>query len=133
MVAVTIGNSASKVQGQAQYWRWKFYVSGCVSFIDRVLLGLHPTFPEPIRELQPPYELTMRSWGTFPISVHIDWKCGGILTVAWHLQFGKADEHRSFQVPDAVVSRVQNELFRHTSPRQVEEVAECETWTESMS
>lgn len=123
MVAVTIGNSASKVQGQAQYWRWKFYVSGCVSFIDRVLLGLHPTFPEPIRELQPPYELTMRSWGTFPISVHIDWKGGGILTVVWHLQFGKDDERRSFQVPDAVVSRVQNELFRHTSPYQVEEVA----------
>ena len=61
--------------------RWTLYVrSPDQSFdlskaISKVVFQLHPSFPQPTRELtEPPFEVTETGWGEFEASIRIIWK-----------------------------------------------------------
>ena len=60
--------------------KWTLYLRGpndedlgvC---IQKVVFQLHPSFPQPVRELtEPPFEVTERGWGEFEAQIRIVWK-----------------------------------------------------------
>ena len=43
--------------------------------ISKVTFQLHPSFPQPTRELtEPPFEVTEMGWGEFEASIRIHWR-----------------------------------------------------------
>eukprot|EP00550_Attheya_septentrionalis_P009152 CAMPEP_0198286738 /NCGR_PEP_ID=MMETSP1449-20131203/5721_1 /TAXON_ID=420275 /ORGANISM="Attheya septentrionalis, Strain CCMP2084" /LENGTH=278 /DNA_ID=CAMNT_0043984523 /DNA_START=164 /DNA_END=997 /DNA_ORIENTATION=- len=60
--------------------QWTLYVRGPNNedlsvAIRKVVFQLHPSFPQPVRELtQPPYELTEKGWGEFEVTIRILWR-----------------------------------------------------------
>lgn len=61
--------------------RWTLYVRSpdpkfdLSSAIEKVVFQLHPSFPQPTRELtEPPFEVTESGWGEFDASIRIIWK-----------------------------------------------------------
>lgn len=61
--------------------RWTLYVRSPDKHFDlgraisKVVFQLHPSFPQPTRELtEPPFEVTETGWGEFEASVRIVWK-----------------------------------------------------------
>jgi YEATS domain-containing protein 4 len=61
--------------------RWTLYVRSpdpsydLSQSISKVIFQLHPSFPQPTRELtQPPFEVTEMGWGEFEASIRIVWK-----------------------------------------------------------
>lgn len=61
--------------------RWTLYVrSPDPNFdlsraISKVVFQLHPSFPQPTRELtEPPFEVTETGWGEFESSIRIVWR-----------------------------------------------------------
>lgn len=59
--------------------RWTLYVRGpndedLSVAVRRVVFHLHPSFPQPVRELSaPPFEVTERGWGEFEATIRIVW------------------------------------------------------------
>jgi len=60
--------------------RWTLYVRGpngdedlsCA--IQKVIFQLHPSFPQPVREVtSPPFEVTEKGWGEFEAGIRIVW------------------------------------------------------------
>eukprot|EP00591_Stephanopyxis_turris_P006048 CAMPEP_0195520430 /NCGR_PEP_ID=MMETSP0794_2-20130614/16855_1 /TAXON_ID=515487 /ORGANISM="Stephanopyxis turris, Strain CCMP 815" /LENGTH=263 /DNA_ID=CAMNT_0040649781 /DNA_START=123 /DNA_END=911 /DNA_ORIENTATION=+ len=59
---------------------WTLYVRGpndedlsCA--ISKVVFQLHPSFPQPVRELScPPFEVTEKGWGEFEATIRILWR-----------------------------------------------------------
>lgn len=60
--------------------RWTLYVRGpngedLSVGIAKVVFQLHPSFPQPIRELTaPPFEVTEKGWGEFEATIRIVWR-----------------------------------------------------------
>lgn len=61
--------------------RWTLYVRSPDQAFDlsraisKVVFQLHPSFPQPTRELnEPPFEVTETGWGEFEASIRIVWK-----------------------------------------------------------
>lgn len=61
--------------------KWTLYVRSpdptydISAAISKVIFQLHPSFPQPTRELsEPPYEVTETGWGEFEASIRIVWK-----------------------------------------------------------
>lgn len=60
--------------------RWTIYVRGpnnedLSHGIAKVIFQLHPSFPQPVRELTvPPFEVTEKGWGEFEVSIRIVWR-----------------------------------------------------------
>lgn len=60
--------------------RWTLYVRGpndedLSVGIAKVVFQLHPSFPQPVRELTaPPFEVTEKGWGEFEASIRIVWR-----------------------------------------------------------
>jgi len=60
--------------------RWTLYVRGpnnedLSMAISKVVFQLHPSFPQPVRELtSAPFEVTERGWGEFEAGIRIFWK-----------------------------------------------------------
>lgn len=75
-VALYLGKKADEFQTH----EWTLYVRGpnhedLSVAISKVVFQLHPSFPQPIRELsQPPFEVTERGWGEFEAQIRIHWK-----------------------------------------------------------
>lgn len=63
--------------------RWTLYVRGpngedLSTGIAKVVFQLHPSFPQPIRELTaPPFEVTEKGWGEFEATIRIVWRDPG--------------------------------------------------------
>jgi len=61
--------------------QWTLYVRGpnnedLSNCIAKVVFQLHPSFPQPVRELSaPPFEVTERGWGEFDATIRIVWRC----------------------------------------------------------
>ena len=59
---------------------WTLYVRGpnnedLSAAIAKVVFSLHPSFPQPVRELTaPPFEVTEKGWGEFEASIRIVWR-----------------------------------------------------------
>jgi YEATS domain-containing protein 4 len=61
--------------------KWTLYLRGPTGdedlspAISKVIFQLHPSFPQPIREIsEPPYEVTEKGWGEFEASIRILWQ-----------------------------------------------------------
>lgn len=60
--------------------RWTLYVRGPNNEdlsvgIAKVVFQLHPSFPQPVRELTaPPFEVTEKGWGEFEATIRIVWR-----------------------------------------------------------
>jgi len=60
--------------------RWTIYVRGpnnedLSHGIAKVVFQLHPSFPQPVREVTaPPFEVTEKGWGEFEVSIRIVWR-----------------------------------------------------------
>mmetsp|Transcript_37478 Transcript_37478/g.112396 ORF Transcript_37478/g.112396 Transcript_37478/m.112396 type:complete len:270 (-) Transcript_37478:124-933(-) len=60
--------------------RWTLYVRGpndedLSVGIAKVVFQLHPSFPQPVRELTaPPFEVTEKGWGEFEATIRIVWR-----------------------------------------------------------
>ncbi len=61
--------------------RWTLYVRSpdpnfdLGNAISKVIFQLHPSFPQPTRELtEPPFEITETGWGEFEASMRIVWR-----------------------------------------------------------
>lgn len=60
--------------------RWTLYIRGpnhedLSAGISKVVFHLHPSFPQPVRELtSPPFEVTEKGWGEFEATIRIVWK-----------------------------------------------------------
>ena len=61
--------------------RWTLYVRSpdqnfdLSKAISKVVFQLHPSFPQPTRELcEPPFEVTETGWGEFEASIRIVWR-----------------------------------------------------------
>lgn len=59
---------------------WTLYVRGpndedLSAAVAKVVFSLHPSFPQPVRELTaPPFEVTEKGWGEFEASIRIVWR-----------------------------------------------------------
>ena len=60
--------------------KWTLYIRGpngdedlsCA--IQKVVFQLHPSFPQPVREIaSPPFEVTEKGWGEFEAGIRIIW------------------------------------------------------------
>ena len=60
-------------KGGRQHFRVRIYIEGAdMDKVERVVYTLHPTFPEPRREvLNPPFQLVIWTWGLFDVDVEI--------------------------------------------------------------
>ncbi|CAK0835806.1 unnamed protein product [Prorocentrum cordatum] len=82
-------------------WDWTFYVRPA-DFVEEVVVTLHPTFANPVRNLQgPKLELQCSGWGTFELKVDICWRGGGRLQTTWKLMFDpdQSDFNNEIEVP----------------------------------
>ena len=76
-IAFYLGPNANEYQTH----RWTLYVRSpdknfdLSKAISKVVFQLHPSFPQPTRELtEPPFEVTEMGWGEFEASIRIIWK-----------------------------------------------------------
>ena len=75
-IAVYLGNSADDYATH----EWTLYVRGpndedLSAAVAKVVFSLHPSFPQPVRELTaPPFEVTEKGWGEFEASIRIVWR-----------------------------------------------------------
>jgi len=75
-IAFFLGKKASEEHTH----RWTLYVRGpndedLSIAIKKVVFHLHPSFPQPVRELtQPPFEVTEKGWGEFEATIRIVWQ-----------------------------------------------------------
>eukprot|EP00929_Paragymnodinium_shiwhaense_P071873 TRINITY_DN36503_c0_g1_i1.p1 TRINITY_DN36503_c0_g1~~TRINITY_DN36503_c0_g1_i1.p1 ORF type:complete len:645 (-),score=201.80 TRINITY_DN36503_c0_g1_i1:59-1993(-) len=101
---VVIGNTAEAADGRK--FDWTFYVRGAATeLISDVTIELHPTFRDPIKELErPDYEYSSTGISTFPIKVFITWNTGEESMFTWDLQFMLPDASLSFEVPQSVIA-----------------------------
>lgn len=84
-LAISAANVATKVdQG---WWNWTIFIQGPNHVLDQIQCveyTLHPTFPNPVREVTDrgagthAFPLTTSSWGTFPIHIRVFLKDGQI-------------------------------------------------------
>lgn len=77
-IAFYLGPNA---KGEFKTHRWTLYVRSPDQTFDlsraisKVVFQLHPSFPQPTRELtEPPFEITECGWGEFEASIRIVWK-----------------------------------------------------------
>ena len=74
-IAFFMGKKASEEHTH----RWTLYVRGpndedLSVAISKVIFHLHPSFPQPVRELdKPPFEVTEKGWGEFEATIRILW------------------------------------------------------------
>jgi len=72
------------------------------SIIDRIIVQLHPTFPNPTIELtQPPFETTQKGWGLFNITAIIHFKADQNkleLPVTHYLSFDNAGKFSTYDI-----------------------------------
>ena len=75
-IAIYLGNSADEYATH----EWTLYVRGpndedLSAAVAKVVFSLHPSFPQPVRELTaPPFEVTEKGWGEFEASIRIVWR-----------------------------------------------------------
>jgi YEATS domain-containing protein 4 len=76
-VAFYLGSKADEYHTH----RWTLYVRSPDQTFDlglaisKVVFQLHPSFPQPTRELvEPPFEVTETGWGEFEASIRIVWR-----------------------------------------------------------
>jgi len=91
---ITAENISKRVDDNK--WRWTIFVKGPKKDIDGIKCveyTLHPTFPNPVREVceqgEPtrPFALTATGWGTFPVGIKILMKDGRNLELKHQLKF----------------------------------------------
>jgi len=77
---IVFGSTAvhlGKKSGDTATHRWKLYIRGPKNedlscFVEKVAFTLHPSFPEPVREISsPPFEVSETGWGEFEASIRI--------------------------------------------------------------
>lgn len=86
--------------------KWTFFVEfedpEHAALIDKIVVTLHPTFPDPIITLKkPPFEIKSVGWGVFDIPVRIHWKDWTGLPISDYSHFLSFDgdgEARKFKV-----------------------------------
>ena len=76
-VAFYLGSKADEYRTH----RWTLYVRSPDQTFDlgraisKVIFQLHPSFPQPTREIvEPPFEVTETGWGEFEASIRIVWR-----------------------------------------------------------
>eukprot|EP00931_Biecheleriopsis_adriatica_P096768 TRINITY_DN70453_c0_g1_i1.p1 TRINITY_DN70453_c0_g1~~TRINITY_DN70453_c0_g1_i1.p1 ORF type:complete len:270 (-),score=44.37 TRINITY_DN70453_c0_g1_i1:16-825(-) len=108
---IEFGNTAQRLDENT--YDWTFYVRGggieegsedwIAQCIEEVIVELHPTFRDPVKTLHgPPFKLTSRGWGTFPLKITVKWISAGgtiVSNFTWMLQFAKADACKKAYVP----------------------------------
>jgi len=66
-------------------------------FIEKVVVKLHQSFPNPVVELKPPFELTRMGWGVFEIVMtlyfHAETKKHP-MDITWDLTFQNGGAHK---------------------------------------
>ena len=73
-------------------WTWSVWLIGSVAELDRidfVTYTLHPTFPDPVREIstrENGFRLTSGGWGEFTIYIDITQKNGEIIQLTHDLK-----------------------------------------------
>lgn len=105
---ICLGNEAERISDKRH--AWKLYVRGTVNVIQKVVIKLHPSFKQPVRESTGPlFEFKSSGWGTFDIDVEIYWKNGTTLRTTWELQFERRDSHRFVEIPPDVLAGISTE------------------------
>jgi hypothetical protein len=84
---ITVQNTARHIAG-ANPWEWSIYLAGSPQEMDQihcVTYHLHPTFPNPIRQVcdnnpnpQHAFVLSTKGWGTFVVKVDVLFKDGTV-------------------------------------------------------
>jgi transcription initiation factor IIF auxiliary subunit len=75
-IALYLGSNADEYATH----EWTLYVRGpndedLSAAVAKVVFSLHPSFPQPVRELTaPPFEVTEKGWGEFEASIRIVWR-----------------------------------------------------------
>ena len=75
----SISFSLGKKANEDHTHRWTLYVRGPNNedlsvAISKVVFHLHPSFPQPVRELKsPPFEVSEKGWGEFEATIRIVW------------------------------------------------------------
>jgi len=81
-----VGNNCVDDSGNKNGWKkWTLYLyfeekEETGRFIEKVVVKLHQSFPNPVVELKPPFELTRMGWGVFEI----------VMTLYFHAETKKA-------------------------------------------
>ena len=81
-VPIVYGSIAFPLKKVEEYHthRWTLYVRGPNNEdlsvgVAKVVFQLHPSFPQPVRELTaPPFEVTEKGWGEFEATIRIVWR-----------------------------------------------------------
>jgi hypothetical protein len=77
-------------------WSWTAYINGLRDQIERincVIYTLHPTFPQPVRQVcettNPlyPFGITTTGWGTFDLQARLEFKDGSSMELSHYLDF----------------------------------------------
>lgn len=88
---ITTRNTAKYVGDKR--WDWTVYIDTdqkTLSSIDHVQYTLHPTFPNPVREVYDPrngFALSSNGWGTFVIEIKVFFKDGSTKDLRHKLRF----------------------------------------------
>jgi transcription initiation factor IIF auxiliary subunit len=91
---IKVGNVAT--ERRKGLWKWTVYIQGPAQALNKikcVQYALHPTFPNPNREIcargkpTQAFPLTATGWGTFEIGVRVFLKNGQIQELKYQLKF----------------------------------------------
>jgi hypothetical protein len=91
--SLDIQNVAERVGDQ---WKWTAFVTGPPEEIEKircVRYTLHPTFPNPVREVcdisdrEHPFAFSAVGWGTFNLRARIEFKNGSSSDLTHYLKF----------------------------------------------
>jgi transcription initiation factor IIF auxiliary subunit len=89
-----------KYQGE-DYWDWWLWIEGPqeeLDQIDRVIYILHPTFPNPVREVKDhstKFRMTTAGWGVFLVRATVKHKNGKETSLTHYLQLEYPDQATS--------------------------------------
>lgn len=105
-----VGNTHEDVVNPTDNYihKWKFYVKfednsvDIGSIIDKVIVELHPTFPDPIIEIsKAPFEIEKKGWGVFVIKATIYFKANQHkpdMTVDHYLSFDNDGKFSTYDI-----------------------------------
>lgn len=91
---ITVSNTARQVN--SKQWIWTVFLQGPISALNQVRCveyTLHPTFPNPIREVceqgrvSEAFALTASGWGTFQIRIRVFLRNGQLQVLTHDLKF----------------------------------------------
>jgi len=91
---ITTGNVATEVR--KGWWNWTVFVQGPDDVLDQIQCveyTLHPTFPNPVREVcdrgtgPRAFALSTTGWGTFQLQIRVFFKDGRVQELTHYLKF----------------------------------------------